>query len=194
MSFIDVSTIQIVSIWPRRTANVPRSPITRSRHGAPCIELLHGPRRASLAMLLFHYCDAIMSAMASQITSLTTVYSTDYSAADQIKHQSSASLAFVRRIHRWPVNSPHKWSVTRKMFPFDDVIMLLWPTFLAYDPNLPVLLVLRIICIMNSSSFIGGGNLPMKISWWRHPMETYSAFLALCAGNSPVTALIMTSL
>ena len=43
---------------------------------------------------------------------------------DQRKHQSSASLAFVRGIHRWPVNSPHKGPVTRKMFPFDDVIML----------------------------------------------------------------------
>ena len=40
--------------------------------------------------------------------------------ADQI---CSASLAFVRGIHRWPVNSPQKWPVTRKMFPFDDVIM-----------------------------------------------------------------------
>ena len=39
------------------------------------------------------------------------------------KHQSSASLAFVRGIHRRPVNSPHKWPATRKMFPFDDVIM-----------------------------------------------------------------------
>ena len=38
-------------------------------------------------------------------------------------HQSSASLAFARGIHRSPVNSPHKWPVTRKMFPFDDVIM-----------------------------------------------------------------------
>ena len=46
-----------------------------------------------------------------------------YSDADQIKHQSSASLAFVWGIHRSPVNSPHKWPVTRKMFPFDDVIM-----------------------------------------------------------------------
>ena len=46
-----------------------------------------------------------------------------YSDADQRKHQSSASLVFVRGIHRWPVNSPHKWPVTRKMFPFDDVIM-----------------------------------------------------------------------
>ena len=68
-----------------------------------------------------------MGAMASQITSFTIVYSTVYSGADQRKHQSSASLAFVRGIQRWPVNSSHKWPVTRKMFPFDDVIMaFLW--------------------------------------------------------------------
>ena len=41
------------------------------------------------------------------------------------KRQSSVSLAFVRGIHRWPVNSPHKGSVTRKMFQFDDVIMMI---------------------------------------------------------------------
>ena len=66
-----------------------------------------------------------MGPIASQITSLTIVYSIVYSDADQRKHQSSASLAFVRGIHRRPVNSPHKWPVTRKMSPFDDVIMLL---------------------------------------------------------------------
>ena len=59
----------------------------------------------------------------SQITSLTIVYSTVYSGADQRKHQSSASLAFVWVIHRGPVISPHKWPVTRKMFPFDYGIM-----------------------------------------------------------------------
>ena len=64
-----------------------------------------------------------MGAIASQITSLTIVYSTVYSDADQRKHQSPASLAFVRGIHRRPVNSPHKLPVTRKMFPFDDVIV-----------------------------------------------------------------------
>ena len=64
-----------------------------------------------------------MSTIASLITSITIVYSTIYSGADQSKHQSSASLAFVWGIHRGPVNSPHKWPVTRKMFPFDDVIM-----------------------------------------------------------------------
>ena len=65
-----------------------------------------------------------MTEGASQITSLTIVYSTDYSGQDQRKHQSSASLAFVRGIHRGPVNSPHKWPVTRKMFPFDEAIMM----------------------------------------------------------------------
>ena len=70
-----------------------------------------------------HYNDVIIGAMTSQITSLTIVYSTVYSGVDQRKHQSSASPAFVRGIHRWPVNSPHKWPVTRKMVLLDDVIM-----------------------------------------------------------------------
>ena len=70
-----------------------------------------------------HYCDVIMGTVASQITSRMIVYTAVYSDADQSKHQSSASLAFVWGIHRGPVNSPHKWPVTRKMFPFDDVIM-----------------------------------------------------------------------
>ena len=80
------------------------------------------PRSITWSEIL-HYDDVIMSTIASQITSLTIVYSTIYSGADQSKHQSSASLAFVWGIHRGPVNSPHKWPVTRKMFPFDDVIM-----------------------------------------------------------------------
>ena len=65
-----------------------------------------------------------MSAMASQTTSISIAYATFCSGPEQRKHQSSASLAFVRGIHRWPVNSPHKGPVTRKMFPFDDVIIL----------------------------------------------------------------------
>ena len=64
--------------------------------------------------------------MVTQITSLTSAYSTAYSCANQRKHQSSASVAFVRGIHRWQVNSSYKWPVTRKMFPFDDVIVALW--------------------------------------------------------------------
>ena len=73
---------------------------------------------------VIHYNDVIMGAIASQITSLMIVYSTVYSDADQRKHISFESLAFVRGIHRWPVNSPHKGPVTRKMFPFDDVSMI----------------------------------------------------------------------
>ena len=85
-----------------------------------------------------------MGTMASQITSLTIVYSTVYSGADQRKHQSSASLAFVRGIHRRPVNSPHKGPVTRKMFPFDDVIMCQVSDDLKWFP----------LCIMNNNMCI----------------------------------------
>ena len=72
-----------------------------------------------------HYNDVIMSARASQITSLTNVYSTVSSGADQRKHQSSASLAFVRRIHRWPVN--HNWLL------FSGIFIYIW--FLKYQEN-----------------------------------------------------------
>ena len=62
--------------------------------------------------------------MACEIPSLTIVYWTVYSGTNQRKHQSSASLAFVRGIHQWPVNSPHKGPVMRKKFPFDDIIVI----------------------------------------------------------------------
>ena len=80
-----------------------------------------------LLTTMFHRChiaehyNGIM--MASQITSLTIVYSSVYSGPDQRKHQSPASLAFVRGIHWWPVNSRHKGTVVQKMLPFDNVIM-----------------------------------------------------------------------
>ena len=79
--------------------------------------------RRDIFFAIVHYNDVIMNSMASQITGVSVVYSTVVSDADQRKHQSSASLAFVWGIHRWPVNSPHKRPMTRKMFPFDDVIM-----------------------------------------------------------------------
>ena len=105
-----------VSPWWKSCENVPKvlSPQTStgkvSHHG-------------TLPYLPYHYNDVTMSKIASQITSLTIVYSTVYSGPHRTKHQSSASLAFVWWIHRIPVNSPHKWPVTRKMFSFDDVIM-----------------------------------------------------------------------
>ena len=70
-----------------------------------------------------HHSDVIMSSMATQITGVSMVYSTHYSDADPRKHQSSASLAFVRGIHRWPVNSLHKGPVMWKIFSLDEVIM-----------------------------------------------------------------------
>ena len=73
-----------------------------------------------------------MGAIASQITSLTIVNSTVIQR--QIKENTKAPRHWPlcgefngdRWIHRGPMNSPHKWPVTRKMFPFDDVIMNLW--------------------------------------------------------------------
>ena len=122
-----------------------------------------GSIRLAIPYLTMHYNDVIMGAIASQITCLTLVHSTVYSGADQRKHQSSMSLASVRGIHRRPVNSPHKWPVTRKMFPFDDVIMVL--------------------CVQITVSN-GTKNNP---SWLHHQMETLSGLLAICAGNSQVT-------
>ena len=100
-----------------------------------------------------------MTAMPSQITSFAIVYSIVYWGADQWKHQSSASLAFMRGIHQWPVNSPHKWSVTRKMFPFDDVIMLkpfaCWWTIIDTAK-------------VKSTVFAHWGRLNIKMSSYRH--------------------------
>ena len=96
---------------------------TTPRHSSHMEQKFHLKAAPPIGLNFNHYSDVIMDTMAFQITSLAIVYLTVYSEADQRNHQSSASLAFVRGIHRWPVNSPHKWPVTRKMFPFDDVIM-----------------------------------------------------------------------
>ena len=95
-------------------------------------------KKCSISGRSFHNNDAIISAMASQITSLTIVYSIVYSFMRRSKKTSKLCVSgrCVTGIHRWPVNSPHKGPVTWKMFPFDDDIM----------------------------------------SWWRHNMETISAF------------------
>ena len=93
-----------------------------------------------------------MGIVASQITSLTIVYSAVYSGADQRKHQSSASLAFVRGIHRGPGNYPHKWPVTREMFPCDDVIMVISPFYIptSYHIQTPILFTIPLFlqCIV----------------------------------------------
>ena len=107
-------------IWDWLAQFHPLVSINRHRLFSPyipqCCYSIH------LAYNIIHYCDVILGVMAYQITGLTTVYSAVHSRADQRTRQSSASMAFVRGIHRWLVSSPHKWPVTQKMFPFDDVI------------------------------------------------------------------------
>ena len=71
-----------------------------------------------------HYIDVIMTTMASQITSLTVVYSNVYSDADQKKTSKLRVTGLCVGKSPGPVNSPHKGPVRRKMFPFDDVIMI----------------------------------------------------------------------
>ena len=100
-----------VALWEYTRRNVPthgtseEMALSISITNTWCVGLTHK-----------HYSDAIMRTMASQITSVSVVCSTVCLGADQRKHQSSVSLAFVRGVHRSPVDS-------RKMFPFDDVIM-----------------------------------------------------------------------
>ena len=92
-----------------------------------------------------------MSAIVSQITGVSIVYWTVCSRADQRKHQSSASLDFVRGIHQWPVNSRHKGPVTQKMLPFDDVIMMCpcvhFHAHLLFCPHTHILLISKSIVI-----------------------------------------------
>ena len=113
----------------------------------------------------------------SQITSLTIVYSIDYSGADQRKHQSSVSLAFVWGIHRGPVNSPHKWPVTWKMFPFDDVIM--WGSYPMRRPlhvnNLLIKKINQQMSLMQPSY----DNLPVWMNRTQMMKRTLSSFTLL---------------
>ena len=67
-----------------------------------------------------HHSDVIISAMASPGA---IICSTICSGTDQRKHQSSTSQAFVRGIHWWPVDSPHKGPVMWKMLPSDDAMI-----------------------------------------------------------------------
>ena len=132
--------------------------------------------------------------IASQITSLTIVYLTVYSGADQRKHESSTPLAFVRGIHRGPVNSPHKWSVTRKMFPLDGVIMTFgstqtqwivgsrnqWecPQFFRGNWQSPCI---TLTCKEAETAL-------RSLLWmFENDLVAMLTLLAICAGNSPVT-------
>ena len=79
------------------------------------------PWNIHISILTHNYSDDIMSALASSITSVSIVCSTAYSGADQRTHQSSASLAFVRGIHRWPSHYLNQcwnivnWTIANKL-------------------------------------------------------------------------------
>ena len=85
------------------------------------------------AFSCYYYSDVIMIPMVSQITGVSTVCSAVCSNEVQRNYHSSASLAFVRGIRRWPVYPPHKEPVTPKVFSFDDVIVYVYVT---YAPHL----------------------------------------------------------
>ena len=138
-----------------------------------------------------------MTTMASKITSITVVYSTVYSDADQRKHHSSASLAFVWGIHRdrW---IPHTRPVTRKMFPFDDVIMKrLWAgiqslgnCFREIKSWSKISIMATIVQAPNSNRSNRLPTLPvawyhdlfMGMTWWRHDVETLFELLNFVKG------------
>ena len=160
-----------------------------------CWQMIHSQQVAIYFSADFrsnHYNDVIMGAIASQFTSLTIVYSTVYSDADQRKHQSSASLAFVRGIHRWPVNSPHKWPGTRKMFPFDDVIMNCHDADKANNnSNITVN-----ICLLAESSNRQRCNESLInllaytfVIWWRHDREIILALMAFYEDSQLMTCV-----
>ena len=158
-------------------------------HGTPHMAFVVGKQNISMWMtwnmdsmqiLQPHYTDVIMSAMASEITSVSIVYSTVCSCANQRKHQRSASLVFVREIHRGPVNSPHKGPVTWKMFPSDDVIMRFQDSGWRYHEILQPSSLTGIQvhhCVPNS--------LPPSLDIWRQRFWSTMAQIMACCLTVP---------
>ena len=81
-----------------------------------------GSRRCTKAFQS-HYNNVIISVTVSQITRVSIVHWNVCSGTAQRKYQSSVSLAFVRGIHQWPMDSLYKGPAMWKMFPFDDIII-----------------------------------------------------------------------
>ena len=153
-----------------------------------------------------HYNDVIKSAMASQITNLMIVYSSVNSGTDQRKHLSSASLAFVRGIHRWPVNSPHRGPVTRKMSPSAAMILRVtdhketivgqhcWPR-LILDPYCKIY---SLVTQRYQVTWVENADICQKISlqnfvddWHSHNnFGQYDRISAQCAANETALELI----
>ena len=117
-----------------------------------------------------------MSTMVSQINGVSIVCSTVCSGADKkTKHESSASLAFVRGNRRSPIHSPHKDPVTQKMFEFDDVII----NHIAQEGSLPISQMIflstskirriyRLVTYSHSNNKTGKIHISYKPLQWRH--------------------------
>ena len=130
LMYVTCASYPICRVWSvtgefpaQMASNTENASIWWRHHGLYLLFSASFPPAESGPLFTKHYSDAINSAMASQITGASNVCSTVCSGADQRKHHSSVSLAFVRRIHRWPVDSPHKIPITQKMYPIDYVIM-----------------------------------------------------------------------
>ena len=96
----------------------------RNKHQKqPSSEHINSSLRQYIHYTCSHYSDVIMSMMASHTTGILVVYWNVCSGADKKNTKAPRHLAFVRGIHRWTVSTPHQGPVTRKMFPFDNVIM-----------------------------------------------------------------------
>ena len=187
------------------------SPNLYWQRGGP-LDLILSTVSGKILSSVIHYIDVMMTTMATQITSLVVVYWIVYSGANQRKPQSSASLAFVRGIHRRPVNSAHKGPVTRKMIPFDDVIVwyqnplhigqhIPWSVHSFAVRSFAVVRYLFTVdsltlfwhthgyCFTAKKKVYPVGKLDMKpmsiriLIWWRHQMETFSALLTLLCGE-----------
>ena len=147
----------------------------------------------------------------AKITGVSIVYSTVCSGADQRKNQSSASLAFVRGIHQWPVFDVtvcERASYADERAGYTESVFICWrhheemalKRCIVSGHKITGQMESRSQCEQTSDrllSIVRADFIGMKltlqmsvpcISWWRHQMETLPALLALCAGNSPVTA------
>ena len=125
-----------------------------------------------------YWCHNERDGISTWTTCVSIVCTTVCSGADQRKYQSSAPLDFVRGIHRWPVNSPHKGPVTRKIFPYDGIIMTIsisYQPFWCWTPRHSHLWHwlnrLKQILVFYEEGF----QLLLPYTLWRHQMETFSA-------------------
>ena len=134
-----------------------------------------------------HYTDVIMSAMTSQITGVSIVYSTVCSGAST-KQSKLHATGLCEGNSLVTGEFPAQRASDAEMFPFDGVIMIGGGLYVGLThhvktaiQNVITMLCWKCLCLMQDvETFI-------LISWWRHQMETFSALLDLCAGNSPVT-------